>query len=231
MSNVNEGGYFGDQSKPNDAFSGYGTLTVGPFSNTTFNVQVARGFRDPTLSDRFFRGPSGRGFITGNPDLEPETSLQFDYGGRYTTSRCDVAAYGYRYEIKNLIERYPTGEPDSFAFRNRGRARREGFRSRSAGEPRRRILARVLGADRPRHGAGRRRREPRRHLAGHHRLRPAQGDHQRAPGVRARSPNYADDDRPGVSEIDAPGHFNLDFGASWAPSRITSRSAASSATR
>ena len=27
-----------------------------------------------TLSDRYFRGPSGRGFITGNPDLEPETS-------------------------------------------------------------------------------------------------------------------------------------------------------------
>ena len=35
-------------------------------------AQVARGFRDPVLSDRYFRGPSGRGFITGNPDLDPE---------------------------------------------------------------------------------------------------------------------------------------------------------------
>ena len=41
-------------------------------------AQIARGFRDPVLSDRYYRGPIGRGFITGNPDLEPETSLQFD---------------------------------------------------------------------------------------------------------------------------------------------------------
>ena len=41
-------------------------------------AQVARGFRDPILSDRFYRGPVGRGFIEGNPDLKPETSLQFD---------------------------------------------------------------------------------------------------------------------------------------------------------
>ena len=30
---------------------------------------------------------------------------------------------------------------------------------------------------------------------------------------------YADDDRPGPSEIDAPGHTNIDLGASWTPNR------------
>ena len=35
------------------------------------------------LSDRFYRGPVGRGFIEGNPDLKPETSLQFDLTARY----------------------------------------------------------------------------------------------------------------------------------------------------
>ncbi len=59
--NVNEGGYFGDRSVSNGALAGFGTLTAGPFANMTFTAQVARGFRDPTLSDRFYRGPTGRG--------------------------------------------------------------------------------------------------------------------------------------------------------------------------
>ena len=30
---------------------------------------------------------------------------------------------------------------------------------------------------------------------------------------------YADDSRPGPSEINAPGHTNIDLGASWTPNR------------
>ena len=30
---------------------------------------------------------------------------------------------------------------------------------------------------------------------------------------------YADDNRHGPSEIDAPGHTNMDLGASWTPNR------------
>ena len=70
---------------------GFGALTVGPFQGFSVTAQVSRGFRDPVLSDRYFRGPSGRGFITGNPDLEPETSLQFDLATRYTAARTQVA--------------------------------------------------------------------------------------------------------------------------------------------
>ena len=79
----NIGGYFGDRSTSNAAFSGFASATAGPFSGFSLTGQVARAFRDPTLSDRYFRGPSGRGFITGNPDLQPETSLQFDVAARY----------------------------------------------------------------------------------------------------------------------------------------------------
>jgi outer membrane receptor for ferrienterochelin and colicins len=89
------------------------------------NLQVARGFRDPTLSDRYFRGPSGRGFITGNPDLDPETSLQYDASLRWTVGGGSVAVYGYLYEIEDLIERYRP--VDDFFFRNRGEAEIRGF--------------------------------------------------------------------------------------------------------
>lgn len=119
-------GFFGDRSTSNSAFSGFGAVTIGPFSGFSMTGQVARGFRDPTLSDRYFRGPSGRGFITGNPDLEPETSLQFDVAARYARARTQVAVYFYHYRINGLVERFQT-QTDFFFFRNRGRARLRGF--------------------------------------------------------------------------------------------------------
>lgn len=122
----NAGGFFGNRSTSNGALSGFGSVTVGPFSGFAVTGQVARGFRDPTLSDRYFRGPSGRGFITGNPDLEPEASLQFDVAARYAIGRAQVAAYAYHYRIDDLIERF-TPETDFFFFRNRGRARLRGI--------------------------------------------------------------------------------------------------------
>ena len=122
----NTGGFFGDRSTDNGAFSGFAAGTAGPFSGLSFTAQVARGFRDPTLSDRYYRGPSGRGFITGNPDLEPETSLQYDLATRYVKGPTQLAVYFYNYRIDDLIERYQT-QTDFFFFRNRGRARIRGF--------------------------------------------------------------------------------------------------------
>jgi outer membrane receptor protein involved in Fe transport len=100
----NTGGFFGDRSTSNGAFSGFAATTIGPFSGFSITGQVSRGFRDPTLSDRYFRGPSGRGFTTGNPDLEPETSLQFDLAARYTMARMQLAFFYYHYRIDDLIE-------------------------------------------------------------------------------------------------------------------------------
>ena len=122
----NTGGYFGDRSTSNGAFSGFASATAGPFGAVSITGQVARGFRDPTLSDRYFRGPSGRGFITGNPDLEPETTLQYDVAVRYALGRTQLASYFYHYRLSDMIERYQT-DPDFFFFRNRGRARLRGF--------------------------------------------------------------------------------------------------------
>ena len=122
----NVGGYFGDRSTANGAASGFAAATVGPFAGFSVTAQIARAFRDPTLSDRYFRGPSGRGFITGNPDLDPEKTLQLDLGARYALGRVQMAAYLYHYRIADLVERYQP-QTDFFFFRNRGRARLRGF--------------------------------------------------------------------------------------------------------
>jgi len=121
----NEGGFFGDRATDTTAFSGNAAVSFGPFAGWTTTAQVARGFRSPTLSDRYFRGPSGRGFVIGNPDLEEETSLQYDLGSRWRSGRTALGLFAYRYAIDDLIERYTDG--DNFRFRNRGRGTIEGI--------------------------------------------------------------------------------------------------------
>ena len=123
----NVDGYFGDRSTSNDAVSGSVALTAGSFCGFAVTGQFSHGFRDPVLSDRYFRGPSGRGFITGNPDLVSETSDQWDVAFRYSTGRFRTAFYMYDYTIHNLIERYAGELPDDFFFRNRGEARLKGL--------------------------------------------------------------------------------------------------------
>ncbi len=121
VESVNVDGYFGDRSVSHNAATGSAALTIRPCAPVTIAAQVSRGFRDPTLSDRFFRGPVGRGFIVGNPDLEPERSLQFDVSARYDAARWRISAAYYHYDISDLIERYQSGT-DTFLFRNRGLA-------------------------------------------------------------------------------------------------------------
>lgn len=123
---TNGGGYFGDLSTSNGAASGFASATLGSFNGMSLTAQIARGFRDPVLSDRYYRGPTGRGFITGNPDLDPETSAQADVALRYVRPQFRVAAFYYQYRINDLIERYSTST-DFFFFRNRGAARVRGF--------------------------------------------------------------------------------------------------------
>ena len=114
----NRGGFFGDRNTFNSAISGFAAVGLELASNLELTAQVARGFRDPLLSDRYYRGETGRGFITGNPDLDPETSRQFDVALRYRRDAATVGLYLYRYRIFDLIERFRIG--DNFFFRNRG---------------------------------------------------------------------------------------------------------------
>ena len=122
---ANEGGYFGDREVTHSAVSGSAAATFMPVDSLTLTGQLSRGFREPMLLDRFYRGPVGRGFIEGNPELEPETSLQIDVVARYDTGRVVFASAFYDYRISNLIERYQSGS-NSFFFRNRSAARIRG---------------------------------------------------------------------------------------------------------
>ena len=116
----NSGGFYGDRSEDASAISGNLSLSFALAPRWTLVGQIVRGFRVPTLSDRYFVGPSGRGIVVGNPDLEEETSLQADFALRYGAAGRRFALYAYRYEIEDLVERYTDG--NDFRFRNRGEA-------------------------------------------------------------------------------------------------------------
>ena len=118
---ANAGGYFGNREVTHAALAGSGAVTVMPAGSLTLTAQLSRGFREPMLSDRFYRGPVGRGVIEGNPDLEPETSWQVDVTGRYETGRLVFSSAFYDYRLSNLIERYQRGST-SFFYRNRSAA-------------------------------------------------------------------------------------------------------------
>ncbi|NIM63411.1 MAG: TonB-dependent receptor, partial [Acidobacteria bacterium] len=56
-------------------------------------------------SERFFTGTTGRGFVTGNPVLDPERSLNVDAGVRWYGDKIFLAGYIFRNEIDDYIER------------------------------------------------------------------------------------------------------------------------------
>jgi outer membrane receptor protein involved in Fe transport len=123
--NANIAGYFGDRRVANGAIAGLAAATFSVTTRASIVAQVARGFRDPTLSDRFYRGPVGRGFIEGNPGLRPETSRQLDLTARWESGPIRLSGAYYDYRIANLVERYAAGT-GNFFFRNRGAARLHG---------------------------------------------------------------------------------------------------------
>ena len=107
------------------ALSGFVALRADLTPGVALTGQLSRGFRDPTLSDRYYSGVTARGVVYGNPDLDPERALQTDLSLRFDRGRVHGGLYAFRYRIADLIERYG-GVGDVYFFRNRGEAHLSG---------------------------------------------------------------------------------------------------------
>ena len=208
----NDGGSFTPGRTENDALSGFLALTVGPFEGFSLTGQVARGVRDPTLSDRYFAGISGRGFVTGNPDLDQESSLQWDLAARLVQGAWRYSLFAYHYRIKDLIERFESGE-DQFFFRNQGRARLRGLELEVEGELTK-GLSLALGSQLA-YGTEREQGAP---LAGvpapniSLALRKRMGE---SGYLLWQAIGFARDDSPGPTEAATPGYVRSDLGFGW----------------
>ncbi|HYC93987.1 MAG TPA: TonB-dependent receptor [Thermoanaerobaculia bacterium] len=205
----NKGGFFGDRETNDTAFSGFAAATAGPFAGFTGTLQVARGYREPVLSDRYFRGISGRGFIVGNPELEPEKSLQFDGNVQWTRGGTRAALFVYDYRIENLVERFRAGA--DFQFRNRGEAEVRGIEA-ELGTRFYRHFELILGGAIARGEADTG--DPLDDIAP-----PTLHSSVRWAAPRASAfvtlSAYGRDDRPGPVEVERPGYVDVDMGTGF----------------
>ena len=91
------------------------------------SLELASGFRYPTLSERFFNSYTPRGYVQGNNNLTSETSigsqLNFDW---FATDNVNIQAAFYHYDLDNYIERYEVKE-NFFSYQNLAKASISGF--------------------------------------------------------------------------------------------------------
>jgi hemoglobin/transferrin/lactoferrin receptor protein len=100
------------QSKSNRTAVGSASAIYALTDNLSLIGAVGRGFRSPNLIEWFYEGLStdGRYFQARNPDLEPETSLNFDAGLRFRTARLSLEGFLFRNKIYDGIRTVPTEE-------------------------------------------------------------------------------------------------------------------------
>jgi iron complex outermembrane receptor protein len=93
------------ETTDDSAATGFLGVTAPLGDGVELVANVGTGFRFPGLSERFFSGSTGRGEVVANQDLDPERSVTTDVGIRFFGRRAFVAAYLYRTEIDDYIER------------------------------------------------------------------------------------------------------------------------------
>jgi len=205
------GGHLGSHDTSSTDVSGFAAATFTLGTGLDLSAQVARGFRDALLSDRYYHGLTGRGIITGNPELEPETSLQWDLALRFGRGPLHLAAFAYLYRIDDLIERFK--DDGDYFFRNRGRAEVRGIEVEGslafAGDLLAQIALQWQRGEIVDDGTPMDDIPPRGVIL----------TVRRSPSQRwwwlARVAAYAGQDRPGANERVVPGHAVLGAGFGW----------------
>lgn len=108
-------------SRTFDALSPAGGVVWSPAHGLSLFANAGTAFQVPTTTE--LANPDGAGF---NPDLEPQTALSFELGGRIERSDLSAGAALYHIDIRDELIAF---ESDSgrTAFRNAGRSRRYGL--------------------------------------------------------------------------------------------------------
>lgn len=109
-----------------DQATGFLAVSYKLVKNVTAFVNLSRAYRLASINERFYTGISGRGFIVGNPDLQPESSINFDGGLKLLGRRHFFGLYAFRYQINDMIERYRL-DPSTYTYGNIERGRLQGL--------------------------------------------------------------------------------------------------------
>ncbi len=107
-------------------FTGFLATSYEIAEGLTAFLNFSKAYRVPSINELFYTGISGRGYIVGNPELVPETSLNLDGGFKFISRHFFVGLYGFRYEIKDMIERYRI-DPTTRTYGNIEKGRIQGL--------------------------------------------------------------------------------------------------------
>ncbi len=69
-------------------------------------LNTGTSFRNPSLSEAYYTGITGRKYVIGNPNLEPEKSFNIDTGIKLHSGNFFIGFYLFYNDIKDMIERY-----------------------------------------------------------------------------------------------------------------------------
>jgi len=106
--------------------TGFLAVSYKLVKNLTAFVNLSRAYRLASINERFYTGISGRGFIVGQPDLKPESSLNLDGGLKLLGRRFFLGLYAFRYQIDDMIERYRL-DPSTYTYGNIEKGRLQGL--------------------------------------------------------------------------------------------------------
>ncbi|MBN2202361.1 TonB-dependent receptor [bacterium] len=103
-------------------WSGNAGILCRPAGPLRLFANIGRAFRSPDPQERYFRGPGQAGFVTGDPGLRAETSLNLDAGAKWKSDAVEGELALFRNRIDRLIVlRTLTAARDTFAYANVGR--------------------------------------------------------------------------------------------------------------
>jgi iron complex outermembrane receptor protein len=105
-------------ARNDDFISAYlgSVLQISPSLSLLTNI--GRSYRFPSISELFYSGLTGRGTVLGNSGLVPEKSLNMDFGLRYLRGSFYASIFGFRNNIRNMIEKYAEPGEDLYFYRN-----------------------------------------------------------------------------------------------------------------
>ncbi len=121
---ANPGGGSTALESKNGAATGFLGASYGLTRTLVVFANISRAYRAPNLSERFYSGITGRGFIIAQPNLKSETSLNLDAGLKLFGRRLFAGFYGFLYTIDGMIERFLVSDR-TYTYGNidRGRVR------------------------------------------------------------------------------------------------------------
>lgn len=100
----------GEETSENNAVSGNLGLLYKVSNEINLYGNVGRAFRSPTLLELYFYGPHDVGNDIGDPDLDPETSWNFDIGLKIRTDRLKTMVSAFYNMIDDYIIKENQGD-------------------------------------------------------------------------------------------------------------------------